>query len=225
MMVAIVAIAILIAVLQKSCDGGDGPETGNNPDSLVYWKNRAGDLTTSLLASRYDFEVMEERYLDSIAKVYGTKTKYIKETVEIASKLDTELKPIGQPENEFGVIKPDTCLPCPVAMRQIFRSKYYEADVRLGRNAFMRLKGTDSLIAVWKQVKQDGKTFVQLDITNANPDVKITGVKAFRYEQPKVKQKKWSVGIQSGFGMTLDGSVVEVRPYFGLGLNYSLIRF
>lgn len=224
MLLAIIAAAIIINLLMKSCGGREGAGTGQNPDSLIYWKNKAGELTTSLWGAATDFAIMEEVYKDSIAKVYATKTKYIKEIVEIKTKLDTELKPVGKPETEVGP-GVDDCPPCPVAMSQKFKNKFYEADVRIGKGGYMRLTGTDSLIAVWKQVKQDKKTYLQLDITNANPDVKITGVKAFRYEQPKVKQKKWSLGIQGGYGMTLDNSVVKLAPYLGLGINYSIIRF
>ncbi len=36
------------------------------------------------------------------------------------------------------------------------------------------------------------------------------------------RPKRWGIGIQTGYGITLDG---RPQPYIGVGLSYNLIRF
>lgn len=61
------------------------------------------------------------------------------------------------------------------------------------------------------------KPFVQ--ITNLNPYSKVTDMKTYRV---KVKQKRFGIGIQLGFGV---GSDMKFSPYLGIGVNYNIIKF
>lgn len=37
--------------------------------------------------------------------------------------------------------------------------------------------------------------------------------------------KRWSVGIQVGYGVTLKGNTPQMAPYIGIGVSYSIFRF
>lgn len=44
-----------------------------------------------------------------------------------------------------------------------------------------------------------------------------------KYTPPK--PKRWSVGIQVGYGVTLKGNTPQMVPYFGIGVSYSIFSF
>lgn len=39
------------------------------------------------------------------------------------------------------------------------------------------------------------------------------------------KPKRWSVGIQVGYGVTLKGNTPQMAPYIGVGLSYNIFSF
>jgi hypothetical protein len=40
-----------------------------------------------------------------------------------------------------------------------------------------------------------------------------------------VKSRKWSLGIQSGYGATTNGTTVTLSPFIGIGISYDLISW
>lgn len=42
---------------------------------------------------------------------------------------------------------------------------------------------------------------------------------------PKPRPKRWGIGLQVGYGATLNGNVVQTSPYIGIGVSYNLISF
>ena len=43
--------------------------------------------------------------------------------------------------------------------------------------------------------------------------------------QPKHKSRRWGIGIQAGYGLTLHQNIIKPTPYIGVGLSYNLLRF
>lgn len=39
------------------------------------------------------------------------------------------------------------------------------------------------------------------------------------------KPKRWSIGVQAGYGVTLKGGTPQPAPYIGIGVSYNLISF
>lgn len=42
---------------------------------------------------------------------------------------------------------------------------------------------------------------------------------------PKEKMRRWSIGMQAGYGLSLQKDAVKLAPYIGVGLSYNLISF
>ena len=59
-----------------------------------------------------------------------------------------------------------------------------------------------------------GVTFTKLEGASILDDPK---------NKPALRQlrKNWSLGIQAGYGMTLNGNNINGAPYLGIGLSYS----
>ena len=43
--------------------------------------------------------------------------------------------------------------------------------------------------------------------------------------QNKQKTRRWGIGIQAGYGLTLQQNIIKPTPYIGVGLSYNLLRF
>lgn len=43
--------------------------------------------------------------------------------------------------------------------------------------------------------------------------------------QTKHKSRRWGIGIQAGYGLTLHQNIIKPTPYIGVGLSYNLLRF
>jgi hypothetical protein len=217
LIVAVMAWLLLILVYLR-CDNGGDNNNGTATDSLSYWKNKAGQLTASLSGSQADFAMMESYYLDSIAKVYRTKTRYIKSIVVVETRGETILLPSDSIYREYAP-SVNNCPPQVKTMSQKFTNSYYKADVRIGEGSKMTLQSFDTLTLVWKRVRT-GSVFsrrnsLQLDAANANPYVVVTGLKSFVVEEKK--QKKFGIGLQAGYD-------IRGRSYIGVGVSYNLIK-
>lgn len=216
---------ILIALFlfrYSSCDS-DHPDPGGDrgsADSLFYWKNKYNELVASQKGTEAEFSVQDpriKRIIDSVARVYGTKPKNVKElvitTTEGASDVPVSGPVIvGTDSGEAEYVTGDAC----TWMEGSFISPYYNARVRLGDSSYMRLQTRDTITYLWKTVKQGNifnrKTYLQLDINHANPDIIVTNTTAYR-ELPKPKQ--FSIGPEAQI-LYLDG---KFRPLAGLELQ------
>lgn len=219
----LVIVLTLVFLFLKNCRGGNSEGTGKAPDSVFYWKNKADDAVASMRAVLRDWSISEQSLLDSIAKIYNTKPRRIIEYITITQEADTEVQPDGPVEKDYYPPVKD-CPPQVKNMSQRFRNAYYDASVRIGADSYMRLTALDTITVVWKNVREGSifnrKHFLQLDVSNANPHVKTTGLQAYRI--PEKKPKKWSIGLQAGYGVSTD---LKPEPYIGIGLSRSIIRF
>jgi len=211
----IVIIAVILSI--RYCGNGSGGG-GTSPDSLIYWKNKAKDLTASLKGSELDFATVERELLDSIAKVYKSKTKYIKEVVVVTTEGETILQPADTIYRDYAPVA-NSCPPQIKTMSQQFKNPYYKADVRIGQGSKMALQSFDTLTLVWKRVKSGGilsrRNYLQADVSLANPHSKVTGIGAYRQEERN--QKKVGIGVQTGMD-------IKGRAYIGIGISYNLIK-
>jgi hypothetical protein len=67
------------------------------------------------------------------------------------------------------------------------------------------------------------KTFAPIvTIESNNPHLTFTDVKSVKMDS--FKPKKYGIGIQFGYGISLSGTI-KCAPYVGVGLSYNFIRF
>lgn len=187
--------------------------------------NKAGDSVVSLKGTEKTFSLISKRIADSIADVYDTKVKNLKEVIIAQTRTIAYLQSTGPVEIDF--MPPDTsqnkdCPPAIKNMRQTFTNPHYTARVQIGDSSYLHLEGRDTITGVWKQVKE-GKLFnrhkyLQLDLSFADTSRHVTGLLAYRVPDKKPK----TLGIGLSAGITWDG---KFRPYAGVGLNWSFIRF
>jgi hypothetical protein len=222
---AIVWIGVLLFALLTKCNQcGKNVAITKGSDSTLYWKNKAGDAVVSQRQTEEEFSRINKKLLDSIAKVYKVKTKNVKEVVLIyqESKSDVPVAPGSQSADYFPPV--DNCPPLVKNMRDSFANQWYKAAVQIGDSSYLHLSVKDSLAIVWKTVKTGGlfkrKEFLQVDISNTNPDVRLSGVQTYR-TAPKA-QKRFAIGVQAGYGFS---NSLSPAAYVGIGVSYSLIRF
>lgn len=207
--------------------------TGHAPDSLLYWQNEAGRLQASLRGAEVDYANQNQRLTDSMARDAGVRLKNLREYLIATLKTETVIK---DPVDQHTEYLPPTVTPhgdtCPAEIRNLsatFVTRYDSIDVQLGEDPYLVRIGWDTVSVVWKDTTIgplfNRKKYLQLDFSLANPDTRVTGLKAYRIPAPA--PKKWTIGLQSGYGANVDRKTGTVRtgPYVGIGLTRTLLRF
>lgn len=223
--IAVIALVVLAIILLKQCNGYDAPGTGQAVDSLYYKHITDSTKAAVLIGAKEDFSIIENSYKDSIAKLLSIKPKTIKEIITITQQVETKLKP-DTVKIKYG-LDSNGCLTIDQAYN-IFRNKFYSAEVNMDftgdtSNTWMILRGIDSLTATWSERTIKRKKYLELSVINANPDITVIGVKAFR--SPEIKEKDWSFGFQLGYGATYNSGQFYLTPYAGIGFQKKLFSF
>ncbi len=231
LVVITVILTLLLANKIQTCNRAK--PTGEAPDSVRYWMNEHGKQVASLRGAMEDFGVQNQRLTDSMAQVYTRRIKDLKEYIIADIETHSEIPyKIGSTEIDYHpptVIGKDTCPPEIRNIAGTFQSDYYMADVQLGEDPWMKLVGYDTLTVVWKDTTigkfLNRKKYLQLDVSLANPDTRVTGLKSYRIPQPK--PKRWAIGFTGGYGVAYDLKTqkVTVGPQIGLGVTRTFIRF
>jgi hypothetical protein len=203
---AIIVTAVVCFLVCRKCHNGNSDEVVN------YWKNKADDVVASLRMKEVELSMVERKYLDSIALIYKTKPKFIKQVVTVVQKGEVELKP-----DSFVVVVHDTvkagCPPVAKSMRQTFSNPYYKASATVGEGAKLILRTFDTLTLVHGWVSTGlFRSKLQVDVSNTNPYSMITGIRSVSVPERK---RPYGLGFQVGY----NGKV-----YVGVGLSYNLIR-
>lgn len=166
---------------------GDGVKYVSN-DSLQKWVNALGDTVTALKTTRKELARKNQGF-DSLATLYRTKPKFIKEITTVYLEGKEVIVPSGPP-----VVIRDTIegIPEVVSMSQAFENNYHIAEVTIHRekdSSKLLLSSLDTIDIVGKEVKEGNifnrKTFYQIDVKNRNPYVQVVGVTAYRAPVPK----------------------------------------
>lgn len=225
------ALTLLISMQVQTCR--KPTPTGQAPDSLIHSVNKAGDQVTSLRGTVEDFGIQQRRITDSIANVYGAKFRELREYMIAVLQTKAEI-PIVQGSTQYDyypptIINQDTCPPQVRNIRAAFESPYYYADAQLGEDPHLKIIGFDTLTAVWRDTTIGRlfkkKTYLQFDLSLANPDTRVTGLKTYRVPAPP--PKKWAIGLQTGYGFVISPATQRITPgpYIGIGVTKTLIRF
>ncbi len=218
-------IAVMLMTGKLSCN--KPPKVVAPIDSTFYWKNRYEKEVASQRGYAQQFELVQRRIADSLALAFDTKARLIKEWIMAYTRTQADIPAVFESRQyDYAppvIINNTECPPQVKRMRQAFHSPYYDAQVQLGDSSYLHLQGTDSITVLWKLVREgrllNRRKLLQLDVSNANPDTRIIGLKSFR--AGPIKPKRLGIGLQAGY--EFDGK--RFRPYWGLGVSYNLIRF
>ncbi len=231
LVVVSIAATVLVMTQLRSC--GMARPTGQMPDSVMYWRNQANKEVASLRGAVEDFGVQSKKLTDSIARVYGAKFNQLKEYLVANTRTQADIPLKGNQSIEYRqpivYNNSDTCPPQIKNIAGTFESPYYVANVQLGEDPRLKLVGFDTLTVVWKDTTIGRwfkkRQYLQLDVSLANPDTRITGLTSYRVPPPK--PKKWAIGFQAGYGIYFDikRQRTGFAPYFGIGATKTLLRF
>lgn len=211
----------LLALILFTCNHVSPTQVGSGQVDTSSWRNGAGDLVTSLAGRPEAFANMRKEVADSLAKVYGTRISKLTEYIIANQRAQVDLPPVDS-TREADYFPPvihgkDTCPPVARNLRQSFANPWYHADVQLGDSPYLHLDRRDTLTAIWKTKRR----YIQLDLSSADTSNRIYGVQAYRKYLPP---KRWGIGLVAGYGATMTNPV-NLVPFVGIGINYSLIKF
>lgn len=222
--IAVLVVAFAVMFFLYKCNR-DRQAIVTTPTDSFYWRDKYNNEVASRKGLEEQFGYKEKHLLDSIAEIHKVKPDRIKEYVTVYQEgkatIVTHDRPVityvdsGRGKEIKNVF-------------QMFENPYYlvEATIDLSGldSSFALIETVDTLSVVWKEVREgrlfNKKRFLQLDVTNKNPYNHITGLDAYRVPLPK--PKKFGIGVVGGYGFA---NGIEPRPFIGVGLNYSIIRF
>jgi hypothetical protein len=225
-------LAIVLAVLLLKDCGGKPDIVQTTNDSITYWKNAYGQTIASQIKKETDFAKTTAGYLDSIAKLHNTNKKDIKEAVQVALRGQATIKGSGNVKIVYepvyvdsGSYSPPPCPPQIKSLSEIFTDPYYtiQATISTEDSSFVEITTLDTVTLVTKEVKEGNlfnrRSYLQVDVRNANPHNQVVGLKVYRVAESK--PKRFGVGLQTGFRVRMG----RPEPYYGVGISWSPIRF
>lgn len=216
--VIILGLLIWVLLCEDAC-GHKHPDTGGTADSTRYYKNKLGESVAYIKKKDEDY-AKAIWDLDSLAILFNTKPKHIKEFMQVVSQTRDTIYSTKPP---ITIYQGDSVR----MLSQMFESPYHIAEVtidRLGDSSKLLISSVDTIDVLTKQVTEGGffnrRKYVQFDIKNRNPNTVITQVNAYRQMLPQ--PKRFGIGIQGGYGFSKG---LTPQPYVGVGISYNLIRF
>lgn len=219
LVIAGLLIALFFSLRGCKKQPSDGLPAGSN-DSLQYYKDKDGKTVSALKSTREELS-RKSLGFDSLAKLYRTKPKYIKEVTTVYREGRERIVPSGPVQ----IIR-DTITGEAVSMQQSFENNWHVVEAYVHRDSvssYVNLSSVDTIDILGKVVKEGNifnrKTYYQVDVKNRNPFVSITGVNAYRAPLPR--PKKIGLGLQGGYGFSTG---LSPRPYIGIGISYNFIR-
>jgi hypothetical protein len=223
--ILLIIIILFLFFRQKGCSKPVDNTDRGTADSTFYWKNAYAQTVASQKATAEQFSAVNDNIkhlLDSVARVYDTKTSRIQEMLVAVTRGVSNLVPSpGTREIDTFFTSPG----CPQGirnMRQTFTNPYYTAKVQIGDSSYHRLESIDTMTVLWKTVKEGNlfnrKELLQLDIHFADTSRKVTGLTSFRRV---VNPKQFSFGPEARL-LWLDR---EIRSLLGLNLSRETGRF
>lgn len=231
--IAGILLAVALFFWYRSCNKKTSGTQVPWTDSVSYWKNEYGKEFASRKAAADQFAISRSIDLDSMASLFNGKTKLLQEVAVLKQKGSVVIKTPGAPTIVFKEKRDTVSGECLTIDRveQDFSSPYYKAHAIIplnGDSSSLKLETYDTLAYVARLVREGGlfnrKTFLQIDASNSNPDNKITGLDVYRKALPR--PKKIGIGFQVGGRVTVTKTFLPaVKPYFGFGATYSIIRF
>lgn len=184
---------------------------------INYYTDRYGTEHARRLAVEGSYTILKNYYsdlLDSVSKrtkakesnIKAVATAGVKSTNEIALNVDTVYIADSTTNYDFS-----------------YSDRWITLSGRVGAENTINYITRDSVVLT-TFVKPSGlfglgKKNIYVDGYSLNPHSRITGLQNVLLT--RAKSKRWGIGIQAGYGW--NGS--QWAPYFGVGIQYSIVRF
>lgn len=181
-------------------------------DSLIYYRNRAGNVVAKVYEKvRYELTDNDKHLIDSLRTQLRLKQKEVAQVLSIQKTTMYEAD-ASISEVEF---EKDT-LP---TYSYEFTSSYLEYRAKASPDSlrFSKFITKDSLYILYSKNKIGGRDYRKVHIMNTNPNSTIIGAKSFQYEEPR-EYSRLSFGLHAGI------NPINRQPVVSIGINYDIIR-
>jgi len=183
-------------------------------DSSVYISEKKQEILTLREAKRQGDVINEELRKLNI--------KQANEITRLKLRVDTLLEDINHTGQVVYVSVKDTInQPC-MLLPFTFQKKDQWLDLKGSFNKEgkmdMGLK-INANLDIWAVIKKK-KASPTVIVTTDNPYISVIGIKSIKLETPR--DRRFGIGVSAGYGIT---SAFQASPFFGVGLNYNVIKF
>lgn len=212
-LVLIFAIIIIIFCV-KACNNGIRKENSklieSLNDSISYYRDVEGILHSKISVIEDDYFLKLKLKDKEIVELQDLVKKY--KNVKSATIIKTETKIVEKIVNKTIL---DTISNTPIYESSFNLKDYIWGDIVAKKDTTdikINIKN-DFNIVTYKE-----KNKLVLDVSDKNP-YSVTKVQRSYINLPK--QKKFGLGINTGYGISKNG----LSPYIGLGINYNILNF
>lgn len=214
----ITAIAVYVGYKAKTFHLQQANEViQTQTDSLSVYKDKYGTEHAQRLAVEGSYTVLKNYYnglLDSVSRRTGAKQKNIKAVGTVGTEASGEV-----------ALKVDTVYTSDTSRTYNFTysDRWINMSGNIGNQNNLTYKTYDSIVLTTYAKPSGffglGKKQTYVDGYSLNPHSHITGLQSLLLTSER--DKKFGIGIQVGYGY----NGLKWAPYFGVGIQYSIIRF
>ena len=212
-LVLIFAIIIIIFCV-KACNNGIRKENSklieSLNDSISYYRDVEGILHSKISVIEDDYFLKLKLKDKEIVELQDLVKKY--KNVKSATIIKTETKIVEKIVNKAVL---DTISNTPIYESSFNLKDYIWGDIIAKKDTTdikINIKNDFNIVTY----KEKGK--LVLDVSDKNP-YSVTKAQKSYINLPK--QKKFGLGINTGYGISKNG----LSPYIGLGVNYNILNF
>jgi len=168
-------------------------------DSVYYYKNRLGTTTASIATLQLDKKQAKDLLLKKDAELAALANEF--------ARVHAITKYIAVTHIDTITVAYRDTVPCVFERSGEVKDKWYSFNYHSNQNGFtaanFEVPNTATIITGTKRKWFLGKETLTTDITNTNPYIKVTDIKAAEITIPAPIYKKWYVWLAVGIGAGL----------------------
>jgi hypothetical protein len=163
-------------------------------DTVTYYNNAIGTQTASIKTLQADKKTLANTLLNKDAELTKLSKDFVKLSSVIKYKTITKIDTIA--------INYKDTIPCEFERSGVINTRWYSFSYQSNQNALkigsLTIPNTAIIITGTKRKWFLGKETLTTDVTNSNPFLKVTEIKAAEINIPAPWYKKWYVWLAAG---------------------------
>jgi len=231
-LLAAVAVIIMAILLIGSCDRNRSMQSlyDATQDTLSIRTNELGQQIASIDALRASSakDLLSLKTKDStIIRLQGVVKDY-KGKISSATVITNETSDVGTTVTVIGssdTVFTDTETLVYPTYESVWDEQWSMGYITANKDSIsrkIRVKNEFDITVGWANKGLFKKKEFEVSVLNKNPNTVTTELQTFKVEVPK---KRFSFGVQAGYGLLIDKSGLSTGVYLGGGVSWIMLRF
>lgn len=231
-LIFVLIMAIMAILLLRSCDQQKSAKSlyEATQDTLSVRTNELGQQIASINALRASSakDLLTLKTKDStIIRLQGVVKDY-KGRISSATVISTESSDVGTTATIVSFpdsAESETQTPLYPTYESVWDEQWSMGYIIANKDSIsrkIRVKNEFDITVGWANKGLFKKKEFEVSVLNKNPNTVTTELQTFKVEVPK---KRFSLGVQAGYGVLIDKSGLSTGVYLGGGVSWTILRF